>query len=290
MRRADTNPNAERGGAAVAVLVALVLLQLAVVGVVVSGGRETTLTARRLETVRSFYAAEAGVNMAIRELSVGADEDADGGIGSISDDSDDSTDPLLAGARVRVEMTDESDGSTLLASIGRQGDATRRIEASLAGGGGGAGGMGSGPAVVAGLAASWFYESSTIQQLNDIDWSSTPDVMTVEADIDWNNSGWPRDSYLGLELNGWVDVPAGGTWTFSLASDDGSALWINGVEVVNNDGLHSVRTRSGTADLAAGRHAIRVRFFENTGAAVLILGWSGPGQSYQTVPEGVLWH
>ncbi len=119
-----------RGTAAVAVIIALVLLQLAVAGMVLGGARDHDLSARRLDTVRAFYAAEAGANMAVRELMSNADADADGAIGSISNDSNLTDDPLLGAARVYV--TKSVAGSvTTISSRGRSGDATRQIQLTL---------------------------------------------------------------------------------------------------------------------------------------------------------------
>ena len=73
-----------RGTVAVAVLLVLLLTSLFVIGLVSGAARDQDLSGRRMETVRAFYAAEAGINMAMREFSVGADEDGDG--------EDDSTD------------------------------------------------------------------------------------------------------------------------------------------------------------------------------------------------------
>ena len=54
-----------------------------------------------------------------------------------------------------------------------------------------------------------------------------------------------------------------GVYTLNTRSDDGSILWVDGAEVVNNDGLHGPRTRSGRIRLSAGWHRVRIAFFEN---------------------------
>jgi type II secretory pathway component PulK len=119
-----------RGAAAVAVVLLLVLINMIVVGLVLGGARDHELTTRRVETVQAFYAAEAGVNMAIREIMLGADEDGDGAIGSVSDDGDAATDPPFGAASVFVTVTPGAEGATL-SSRGRAGRAERRLEAVL---------------------------------------------------------------------------------------------------------------------------------------------------------------
>lgn len=80
----------------------------------------------------------------------------------------------------------------------------------------------------------------------------------------------------GARVTTTLDVAAGGTYTFTTTSDDGSILFINGTQVVNNDGLHATQTQSGTIDLDPGQYEITVLFFENSGADNLSATISGP--------------
>ena len=89
---------------------------------------------------------------------------------------------------------------------------------------------------------------------------------------------------------GWIDVPATGIWTLSVTSDDGSKLYLGNDLVANNDGLHGMATVSGTRGLRAGKHALRVEFFEAGGGAGVILAWSGPGAATGAVPAANLLH
>ncbi len=73
-----------RAMAAVAMVALLVTVDLIIVVMVIGGGRDHDLTVRRVETIRAFYAAEGGMNMAIREEMQNADEDGDAVVGTIS--------------------------------------------------------------------------------------------------------------------------------------------------------------------------------------------------------------
>ena len=97
-----------------------------------------------------------------------------------------------------------------------------------------------------------------------------------------------RADNVGALFEGWIDVPADGAWTFTLESDEGSRLLIGGEVVVSHDGLHGMSSRSGTIGLAAGRHALRVEYFERTGEAGLILRWQGPSVALDIVPPSAL--
>jgi hypothetical protein len=122
-----------RAVAAVAMVVLLLALNLIIVGMVIGLSRDHDLTIRRMQTVEAMYAAEAGVNMSIRELMNDADEDGDGTIGTISDDSNDGNDPTLGNAQLVVTAAADTPaaGQTTLTSEGRSGDARRKIEGIL---------------------------------------------------------------------------------------------------------------------------------------------------------------
>jgi hypothetical protein len=111
-------------------VVLLLIVDVIVLGVVLGGAREHDLTSRRLETVQAFYAAEGGMNMAIRELMEDSDEDGDGTVGTISDDGDDGNDPHIGSAQTAVGIADEG-AQTTLHGLGRSGAALRRIELTV---------------------------------------------------------------------------------------------------------------------------------------------------------------
>ena len=93
---------------------------------------------------------------------------------------------------------------------------------------------------------------------------------------------------IGLRFTGYIDVPTDGAYTFYTTSDDGSKLFIGTTEVVSNDGLHGSQERSGTIGLKAGKHAIRVEFFEAGGGEVLEVRYAGPGIAKTLVPASAL--
>jgi predicted esterase len=94
---------------------------------------------------------------------------------------------------------------------------------------------------------------------------------------------------FALKFDGLITIPATGNYTFYLRSDDGSRLYIDGSQVVNNDGSHNANNEiSGSVNLNAGIHDIRVTYFEGTGDEVLNVSYSGPGINKQNIPEAVL--
>merc|ERR1711975_210950 len=74
---------------------------------------------------------------------------------------------------------------------------------------------------------------------------------------------------VAIKRNGW--------YTFFTTSDDGSKLWVNRRQVVNNDGLHGMRKRAGRVFLRKGSVSVKVVTFERGGHAGLYVDWQGPG-------------
>lgn len=94
---------------------------------------------------------------------------------------------------------------------------------------------------------------------------------------------------FGFVFEGFVNVPTDGQYTFFTTSDEGSRLFIGQTVVVENDGLHAATERSGRIGLKAGKHAIRVLYFEKTGRQQsLDVKYEGPGLSKRSIPASAL--
>ena len=132
-KHAGNAPRQRRGVAAVAMVVFLIVVDLIIVGFVVGIGRDHNLTVHRMQTLEAMYAAESGVNMSIREMMYDVDEDGDGTAGTISDDSDDGTDPAVGNARFVVTAAADTPaaGQTTFSSAGRCGEARRKMKTIL---------------------------------------------------------------------------------------------------------------------------------------------------------------
>ena len=120
----------------------------------------------------------------------------------------------------------------------------------------------------------------------------TPDRWQHESNIDQPaaQSAWPglderfRDHWA-VRHTGILHIPWAGNWTFYLNSDDGTKLWLDDVEVVNNEGEHPMREVSDTVWLDAGEHDFRTEFFEWGGWAGFTLSWETDNLSKQVVPS-----
>ncbi|MEN0128906.1 MAG: glycoside hydrolase family 3 C-terminal domain-containing protein [Brevundimonas sp.] len=114
--------------------------------------------------------------------------------------------------------------------------------------------------------------------------AGTPVATRVEPQVD---STWGAPPAAGLAATGWsarftgkVTPPTTGTYTFSLTSDDGSRLFVNGQKVVDMWRDQGSTTKTATVSLTAGQPvSIQVDYYQAGGGANLTLGWQLPGQS-----------
>jgi alpha-L-fucosidase len=124
-------------------------------------------------------------------------------------------------------------------------------------------------------------------------WSRLPDFTLLKPVSSGNTKTFelgPRKGTeeYGVVFDGFIRVPADAIYNFYISSDDGSKLFIDGKEVVNNDGLHGMLEKEGLAPLAKGFHGVKVLFFERSGGDDLQVQWKGPGFGKQPVPSSVL--
>lgn len=98
----------------------------------------------------------------------------------------------------------------------------------------------------------------------------------------------PRSEDVVVVFECDLSIEAAGKYTFFTRSDDGSALYIDGKKVVDNDGDHGVTEKAGKIDLTPGTHEIRVEWFNGGGGGWLDTYYQGPGVPKQLIPASVL--
>ncbi|HEX3792055.1 MAG TPA: glycoside hydrolase family 3 C-terminal domain-containing protein, partial [Pseudonocardiaceae bacterium] len=123
------------------------------------------------------------------------------------------------------------------------------------------------------------------QYYNGNSLSGTPIATRVDPNVNFNwgglspGSGVPADNW-SAKWTGSITPPTTGSYTFSLTSDDGSRLFVNGQQVINNWADQPATTRTGTITLTAGQPAsIEVDYFQDGGGSQVNLGWQVPNQN-----------
>ena len=132
----------------------------------------------------------------------------------------------------------------------------------------------SGPPPIKGLISKVYHGS----------WKTRPDFSKLEPEATYEehtglislaNANKPEN--FGMVWEGELPVSRDGNYTFTLDSDDGSALYIDGKLVTEVKGLGGMgRAKSGKVKLSKGLHDIRVEYFELSGGEDISLAWQGP--------------
>jgi hypothetical protein len=94
----------------------------------------------------------------------------------------------------------------------------------------------------------------------------------------------------GYIFRGFILIPADGIYTFHIESNDGSKLYINNEELIDNDGGHGAIEKSAKLALKAGEYPIMVKYFQMGGAKALRVSWEGPGIDKEEITAEVLFH
>jgi hypothetical protein len=135
-------------------------------------------------------------------------------------------------------------------------------------------------------------------------WTSLPDfggLTPVASGSTPNVSLAPRkrDDHFAFLWEGFITVPAAGTYTFETASDDGSRLYIGEyghhvAPVVDNDGQHAEQLAGGSYTFpSAGTYPIAITYFEAGGAETMKVYWTAPGagiSSRTLIPDAAFSH
>ncbi|MFV2066292.1 MAG: glycoside hydrolase domain-containing protein, partial [Pirellulales bacterium] len=99
-----------------------------------------------------------------------------------------------------------------------------------------------------------------------------------------------EEQYFGYDFSGYIHIPSDGRYTFSLTTNDGSRMHLDGNLIINNDGLHPVAEVSKRVRLRKGFHPFRIRYFQEGGANHFEVHWAGPGFDRQEIPASALFH
>ncbi len=99
-----------------------------------------------------------------------------------------------------------------------------------------------------------------------------------------------RNDKFGFIFEGYLKIEKTGGYSFYTNSDDGSILFIDGVEIVNNDGNHGEEEKEGKCLLEKGFHKIKLLYYDSGGGNHLDWGYSAIGEKKKAIPENLLFH
>jgi hexosaminidase len=95
---------------------------------------------------------------------------------------------------------------------------------------------------------------------------------------------------FGYFFEGYIRVPETGVYSFSLNSNDGSNLTVDGKLELVNDGFHRAQEMVCKIWLEKGAHSIGVDYFQMGGAKALKVSWAFENGKKEEIPAEALFH
>jgi hypothetical protein len=146
-----------------------------------------------------------------------------------------------------------------------------------------------------GLIGEYYKLDSAMEDFPQVPADQKPNPRRIDKQINWDSvsepfAGTGLDVHFYARWTGILRVAKAGKYTFYTESDDGSRLWVDGKQVVENGGLHSMEEKSGEVQLAEGDHEFKVDLFQNEGEVGLKVSWEGAGLAKEIIPDKALFH
>ena len=135
-----------------------------------------------------------------------------------------------------------------------------------------------------GIKVDYYYPSKTNVAIETLD-AMTPKASGIVPQIVMNVPQRKQADQFALKFTGNIVAPKSGDYTFFIASDDGSRIYLNGKLLINHDGTHGMSEKRNKVRLEAGTHSLVVTYFDNGGGDGLRVMWSGPGFKKQAIAK-----
>ncbi|MBC8003448.1 MAG: hypothetical protein H7X97_12745 [Opitutaceae bacterium] len=146
-----------------------------------------------------------------------------------------------------------------------------------------------------GLVGEYFQLSESIEDFPKLDAGRMPTLKRIDGTVNFESTqeafpGTSMVDHFYVRWTGKIRISKAAKYTFSIESDDGSRLFIDGKQVVDNGGLHAMEEKSGEVELKPGDHEIKIEFFEGEVDAGCKFSWQTDGTEKKIVPAAVLFH
>lgn len=138
-----------------------------------------------------------------------------------------------------------------------------------------------------GLAVRLFSLTSTPATLDKIDFNAKPALTAIAGNVEVEGAGFGdfKDNFA-FEATGYLFLDKDDNILFQLSSDDGSRLWIDNQQIIDNDGPHGMEPKEAEVALRAGYHPIKIRYFQGGGGRGIVLKWARFGSpGFKVIPQ-----
>ena len=114
------------------------------------------------------------------------------------------------------------------------------------------------------------------RKLPDFSSLGTPDLTGVTDNFYLEDIDENLNHYCAV-FRGILPVKAEGPDAFTLTTDDGSRLYIDGEMLIENDGAHGPIEKKASKVLQKGKHEIRIEYFDYDKGQSMLFKYSAPG-------------
>ena len=138
-----------------------------------------------------------------------------------------------------------------------------------------------------------YYEPGYLKVIPDFSKLTPKKTGSVPTTVNAFKKIGVQENEFALEFMGKIEIVKVGQYKFRVGSDDGSKLYINNKEIIDNNGSHNYRlVYSKPILLDSGKHDIKIEFFEAYGSESLDVHYSGKdtNSNYISIPDKYLTH
>lgn len=129
-----------------------------------------------------------------------------------------------------------------------------------------------------------YYENYNLIQVPDFKTFGKPDRQGLVYEFSLAGLNLKNKDHFAVEYSSDIQIDNTGEYSFSVTSDDGAKLYIDGKLIVDNDGSHTRITKTGKALLEKGNHVIRVDYFDDYGSEFLEVTYESGTVPRQIIP------
>ena len=98
-----------------------------------------------------------------------------------------------------------------------------------------------------------------------------------------------QEDWFGIVFKGLMKIDKAGLYFFTVDSDDGSKIWLDG-QLLSDLDRPGGGSREAWIELGAGYHRLEVQYFERYGGECIDLGLKGPDLEVTNLPASMLFH
>ena len=99
----------------------------------------------------------------------------------------------------------------------------------------------------------------------------------------------PVKDHYGYEFDAYLNIPSDNYYRFTARIDDGAAVYIDGIKIIDSEGEFSGKNYTGSICLEKGFHDLKVYYFENYAGESLELSIESIDIPHQVIPAEMLY-